>query len=74
MGNRARRLVHVYADTKQGWRWRLMSSGRIIADSGQSYTRAADALAAFKHLELGVPHEIRVFDAGGACKSKELVG
>ena len=24
---------------KDGWRWRIMRSGRIIAESGEAYTR-----------------------------------
>lgn len=71
---RTRRMVDVYADTQQGWRWRLMSSGRIVADSGQSYTRPSDAEAAFKSLELGVPHRIRVYALDGSLKTTEDVG
>lgn len=32
---------------KDGWRWRLVArNGRIIADSGEAYTRKRDALRA----------------------------
>lgn len=37
---------HVYK-AKDGWRWRLIASnGRIIADSGEAYTRKGSADAA----------------------------
>ena len=36
--------VEVYEDKGGGWRWRRVSSnGRIVADSGESYTRKFDA-------------------------------
>lgn len=41
-------VVYKAAD---GYRWRLMAAnGRIVADSGEAYTRNADALAAAKRL------------------------
>jgi uncharacterized protein YegP (UPF0339 family) len=34
----------VYRDKAAGWRWRAQSrNSRILADSGESYTRRADA-------------------------------
>lgn len=46
---------------KDGWRWRLVAAnGKIIAESGEAYTREADAergfetvRAAFAALEVG---------------------
>jgi uncharacterized protein YegP (UPF0339 family) len=37
-----------------GWRWRLVSrNGRIMADSGESYTRRRDVVRAIDRTELG---------------------
>ncbi len=34
----------VYQDKSGQWRWRLLAgNGRIVADSGESYTRLRDA-------------------------------
>jgi uncharacterized protein YegP (UPF0339 family) len=34
---------HVYRDQAGGWRWRLVSAnGRVVADSGEAYTRRFD--------------------------------
>jgi uncharacterized protein YegP (UPF0339 family) len=39
--------VSYYRDTNGKWRWRrIASNGRIVADSGQGYTRKSDAFAA----------------------------
>ena len=39
----------VYKDKAWDWRWRLRSSnGRIIADSGQGYSRKEDCLHGIK--------------------------
>ena len=39
--------LHVYPDNAQEYRWHLKSNnGRIIADSGEGYTREADCLKA----------------------------
>ncbi len=36
---------------KDGWRWRLKSSnGRIIAESGEAYSRRADVYKAVKRV------------------------
>ena len=41
----------VYQDDADLWRWRLQSvNGRILADSGEAYTRKADADRAVKVL------------------------
>lgn len=38
---------HVYKDTANQWRWRLIATnGRIIANSGEGYVNKADCLAA----------------------------
>lgn len=37
---------HLYRDAALLWRWRLIASnGRIIADSAESYTTKANAIA-----------------------------
>lgn len=40
---RAPRL-DLYRDADKQWRWRFASNGRILADSGQGYSRRIDAL------------------------------
>lgn len=48
--------TEVYEDAAGGWRWRrLAANNKIVGDSGESYTREADALRAAK----------RVFDNPG---------
>lgn len=47
-----RAKLAVYQDKAGGWRWRLLSSnGRIVADSGESYTRHVSAVKAALRLE-----------------------
>lgn len=37
----------VYRDAADEWRWQLVArNGRIVAESGEGYTRAADCLHA----------------------------
>lgn len=37
-------VYRVYQDHAHEWRWRLVAAnGRVIADSGESYTRCGDA-------------------------------
>lgn len=46
---------------KDGWRWRLKAAnGRIIAESGEAYTRKADALRA-KNQVIGAICELASF-------------
>lgn len=43
--------VEIY-QAKDGWRWRAVASnGRIMADSGEAYTRKRDAYRAFYRFE-----------------------
>jgi uncharacterized protein YegP (UPF0339 family) len=60
-GKTPKRMAEVYQDQAGRWRWRLVSAGRIIAESGQGYTRSDDAVKAFLRLKLGVPFWIRVW-------------
>jgi uncharacterized protein YegP (UPF0339 family) len=39
----------VYQDISGKWRWRAKRSGRIVADSGQGYSRKFDAKKSAKH-------------------------
>ncbi len=42
----------VYQDDAKQWRWRLQSvNGRILADSGEGYTRRQDALRAVRRIK-----------------------
>ncbi len=36
--------IEVYRDAASEWRWRFVSNGRIMADSGQGYSRRIDCL------------------------------
>lgn len=46
------RLVYftIYKDRKGEWRWRAKRGGRIVAESGEGYTRKADARRACDQL------------------------
>lgn len=45
---------HAYRDRNREWRWTLKASNnRIIADSGESYRRKADCMAAIAMMQLG---------------------
>lgn len=59
------RRLDVYR-AQDGWRWRLKSSGRVVADSGQAYTRRADCAEAARNvLDPGRVTELRVENAAG---------
>lgn len=50
----------VYQDSAGGWRWkRVAGNGEIIADSGESYTRMADAERAASRAFMG-PDEVEL--------------
>jgi uncharacterized protein YegP (UPF0339 family) len=41
--------IEVYQDRAELWRWRLVAAnGRIVADSGEGYSRRRDALRAVR--------------------------
>jgi len=40
-----RRKIELFEDKRGEYRWRLISSGRIIAESGEGYTKKASAKA-----------------------------
>jgi uncharacterized protein YegP (UPF0339 family) len=43
--------IEIYP-AKDGWRWRArMRNGRIVAESGEAYTRKADASRAWHRFE-----------------------
>jgi uncharacterized protein YegP (UPF0339 family) len=47
MGKGTDMKFDVYQDRKKEWRWRLIAkNGRIVADSGEGYTRRASAFRA----------------------------
>jgi len=48
-------LAQVYRDRAGTWRWRLLARNhRIVADSGEGYSRRRDAHRAVRHLLAGV--------------------
>lgn len=42
---------HLYRDRKGEWRWRLTNKGRIMADSGEGYTRRIGAARAVASIQ-----------------------
>jgi uncharacterized protein YegP (UPF0339 family) len=52
---------HIYIDRKHEWRWRLVArNSKIIADSGEGYSRKHDAVRAanrLKYLSVNAPVE-----------------
>ncbi len=55
-------LLHVFR-AKDGWRWRLRASNsKIIADSGESYTRRRNAVRAAKRLEPSLTNHLLLVD------------
>lgn len=44
-------MIHVYIyKAKDGWRWRMIRSGRIIAESGEGYKRRSSCKRTVKNL------------------------
>lgn len=43
-------LVQIYKDSARKWRWRMKRCGRILADSGEGYTRLTDLQRAMTHI------------------------
>ena len=44
-----------------GWRWRYTASnGRVLADSGQGYSRRVDAVRGACRVVAGAPHSLAV--------------
>lgn len=42
---------YIYCDKSGKWRWRLKSgNGRVVADSGEGYSREAGAVSAVERL------------------------
>lgn len=42
--------LEIYPDSAGEYRWRLLRSGKILADSAEGYTRRASARRAARHL------------------------
>ena len=40
--------VTIYRDKAREWRWRCVRGGRIVCDSGESYTRRRDCARAWQ--------------------------
>lgn len=48
-----KRPAYMVYRSNDGWRWRLLATnGRIIADSGEAYTREADVKRAIRAVRL----------------------
>jgi uncharacterized protein YegP (UPF0339 family) len=44
-------VIHVYRDAGGQWRWRMRApNGRLVADSGEGYTRRVGAFRAARQL------------------------
>jgi uncharacterized protein YegP (UPF0339 family) len=54
----------IYQDARKQWRWRILSrNGRIIADSGEAYTRRTRCMDGLKLLQSICGEEIQVIIA-----------
>ena len=62
-----RATLEFYRDKKREYRWRFKINGRIMADSGEGYTRRRAAARAFKRFS------DRLQDWSGALKY-DIVG
>jgi len=47
----------VFKDQKKEWRWRLISKGRVVADSGEGYKRKSQVSKMISRIILG-PHKV----------------
>ncbi len=54
----ARRVVPMPGD----WRWRLKSSGRIVAEGGEGYQRRAKLLSALRSIFRDSPRRLQEID------------
>lgn len=63
MRSKPARQLNVY-ESLDGYRWRLFSAGRIVAESGESYTRELDAVKAAKRLFSDYPVDLNYWKAG----------
>jgi len=43
--------IEFYSDNKEKWRWRLISTGNIMADSGQGYASKQGCLDAITRVK-----------------------
>lgn len=51
----------VYKDKNHQWRWRLRAkNGRIVADSGESYTRKSDLLSQLNKIINIAPETVKI--------------
>lgn len=64
-------LVIVYEDEHGEWRWQLKRKGRITADSGESYTRARDAVRAAHGAFHGLYRTVEVEPVAKAPKTAQ---
>ncbi len=49
-----------FRKAKDGWRWRVQAAnGRIVAESGEAYTRKRDAERGYEKFVLEAPLEAR---------------
>lgn len=56
-------VYHVYQDEAGDWRWRLVArNNRIVADSGEGYTRPADVWRALRRVKVELYRAPIVFD------------
>ena len=46
--------IHVYKDRAGKWRWRMKRGGRIVADSGEGYTRKRSCAQSLLRLVRGL--------------------
>lgn len=60
-----RSTFRIYEDRRYEWRWRLVASnGRIIADSGEGYTRRHDAIHSVYRLRTIIASDAVIVEVG----------
>lgn len=64
-------LVVVYQDDGDEWRWHLRRKGRVVADSGEGYTRSSDGLRAAHRTFHGLYRIVEVEPVARAPKTSQ---
>lgn len=70
--NKPARQLKVYM-ARDGFRWRLVSAGRIIAESGEAYTRKRDALRAARRVFADYPVDLGYYQASTGTWVQERI-
>jgi uncharacterized protein YegP (UPF0339 family) len=56
------KTLKFYKDKKKQWRWQVIAqNGRILADSGEGYTRRSNAVKGFEAMFEITVEDIKIF-------------